>query len=44
MLGQKGLQHLDFGFGGGDGEFNFTKFLDDAPTGDGTSGPPPEAG
>ncbi len=30
-------KEFDFGFGGGDGEFNFTKFLDDAPT------PPKEA-
>jgi energy-coupling factor transporter ATP-binding protein EcfA2 len=42
---EAGKEEFNFGFGGGDGEFNFTKFLDDPPTGDaGGAGAPPESG
>ena len=37
-------EEFHFGFGGGDGEFNFTKFLDDPPASGSTEGPatPPD--
>jgi hypothetical protein len=42
-----GTDEFNFGFGGSDGEFNFTKFLDDPPPGTSDAsdrGPPPDGG